>query len=310
MRAGLDRHVDAARLGLAHDVERVLGRLVGDVEARAGPFGEIDRAAHRLDLADRRAGREMRQRIGAAGLLHLGLAARHDRRVLGMHDDAQPEPGDDLEGFEHGAVAGGRQVAEGVAHEALEAGDAGLGERRQLVEVVLVEQPVDAVVDMRLAFGGVLLERQGVEVGGRRMGVRHLEHGRDAAARGRRGAGAPVLLVLVARLAEMHVAVDDAGQQVAALGIDGLGRRRHQVVGADRRDHAVADRQAGGHDALGRHDGTVANDEVGLAHGRAPYIAQPPSTARSWPVTLRERSLAKNHTALATSSSVEMRRSA
>src|SRR5579862_3894310 len=139
LRAGLDRDVDAARLGLAHDVERVLRTFVRDMQARAGPFGEIDRPADRLDLADRRPRGEMGQRVGASGLLHLRLPARHDRRVLGMDDDALADPRDDLEGLEHGAVAGCRQIAERVAHEAFEADHTCFVERLQLVEVVLVK---------------------------------------------------------------------------------------------------------------------------------------------------------------------------
>jgi hypothetical protein len=46
----------------------------------------------------------------------------------------------------------------------------------------------------------------------RRHGVGHLEHGRHAAQDGRPRAGQPVLLVLEARLAEVDVAVDHAGQ--------------------------------------------------------------------------------------------------
>ena len=59
--------------------------------------------------------------------------------------------------------------------------------------------------------------------GGReRLGVGHLEHGRDAAHHRRAAAGLQVLLVLQPRLAEMHLGVDHAGQHVQARGIDRL----------------------------------------------------------------------------------------
>ena len=55
-----------------------------------------------------------------------------------------------------------------------------------------------------------------------RLGVRHLEHGGDAAQHRRPAAGRKIFLVLEAGLAEMHLAVDHAGQDVQAGGVDGL----------------------------------------------------------------------------------------
>ena len=76
--------------------------------------------------------------------------------------------------------------------------------------------------------------------GGQRLGVGHLEHRRDAAQHGGAAAGRQVLLVLEARLAEMHLAVDHAGQDVQAPAVDGLGRRGAREI-ADRRDPPVRD---------------------------------------------------------------------
>ena len=55
----------------------------------------------------------------------------------------------------------------------------------------------------------------------RGLGVRHLEHGGDAAEHGRPAAGFQIFLVLEPWLAEMHLGVDDAGQDVQAGGVEG-----------------------------------------------------------------------------------------
>ena len=58
--------------------------------------------------------------------------------------------------------------------------------------------------------------------GGGRVGVRHLEHRRDAAQHRRARAGFEIFLVGQPRLAEMHMAVDHAGQDVQAPAVDGF----------------------------------------------------------------------------------------
>ena len=66
-----------------------------------------------------------------------------------MHDAAHAALRQDLEAFEDRTVGRCRQVAEGVAHEALEAGGAGVDQGFELVDVVFVEQGMDAEIDMR-----------------------------------------------------------------------------------------------------------------------------------------------------------------
>ena len=76
---------------------------------------------------------------------------------------------------------------------------------------------------------------------GQRVGVRHLEHGGDAAHHGAARAGLEVFLVGQAGLAEMHLGVDHAGQDVQAPAVDHLGRptpapdRRSRRCGRRRR---------------------------------------------------------------------------
>ena len=59
-----------------------------------------------------------------------------------------------------------------------------------------------------------------------RVGVGHRDHGDVAAGRGRAGAGVEVLLVLLPGRAQVHVRVDEAGEQVPALAVDHLGAGR------------------------------------------------------------------------------------
>ena len=82
-------------------------------------------------------------------------------------------------------------------------------------------------------------ERLGVVVCG--FGVGHLEDGRDAAHDGGARAGFEIFLVVEPRLAEMHLRVDDAGQDVQAPAIDDAGRRGAREI-ADGGDPAAAAR--------------------------------------------------------------------
>ena len=79
---------------------------------------------------------------------------------------------------------------------------------------------------------------------GLRVGVGHLEHRRDAAHHRRARARLQVFLVVEAGLAEMHLAVDHAGQEVQAAAIAPLNRRRAREV-ADGRHPSAADAEIG-----------------------------------------------------------------
>ena len=73
-----------------------------------------------------------------------------------------------------------------------------------------------------------------------RIGVRHLEHRGDAAHDRAARARLQILLVGLARLAEMYLGIDHAGQDVQALAVDHL-TGRILVQPADRGDAAVCD---------------------------------------------------------------------
>ena len=85
-------------------------------------------------------------------------------------------------------------------------------------------------------------ERRTVASSTDRVGVGHRDDGDEAAGGRRAGAGVEVLLVLLAGHAQVHVRVDEAGQQVAALALDHLGALgRLEAAGrAELRDLAVA----------------------------------------------------------------------
>jgi hypothetical protein len=145
---------------------------------------------------------------------------------------------------------------------------------------VLAEQAIQAEIDTGFTGGDRVLGGQRLGVAGRRNGVRHVEHRGDAAEGRGRGSARPVLLVRIARVAEMHVHVDGAGQNVQAARIEGLARERHRLVGADRDDAAVLDRDAGCDHAVMRHHRAVADDEVGGGAAIAGQLTASPSRRR------------------------------
>ncbi len=92
---------------------------------------------------------------------------------------------------------------------------------------------------IRFAGAGELV---GKRIGGnrQRVGVGHLEDGGDPAHDGGARTGLEVFLVFGAGLAEMHLRVDDAGQDMEAGAVDHLAGA---LAGncAERRDAAAAD---------------------------------------------------------------------
>jgi hypothetical protein len=118
-----------------------------------------------------------------------------------------------------------------------------------------------------------------------RVGVRHRDQRDEAAGGGRAGAGVEVLLVLLARRAQVHVRVDEAGEQVAPLAVEHLRARRRleragraelgdlapahedvlrRVDAGARVEHVrAADEQVGGR--------RVADDERGVRRGAAGF---------------------------------------
>ena len=134
---------------------------------------------------------------------------------------------------------------------------------------------------MHAAGGAPHLVRQRRGGHRRRTGVGHLEYRRDAAHHGGERAGGEILLVLGARLAEMDLAVDDAGEDMEAGAIDDLAGRR-RVDAADGGDPAVARRDVANSGTVLVDDRAVPEDDVeGLGQGglRGPGLARPAGSA-------------------------------
>ena len=89
---GLAAHVDAAGLGLGDQDGCRGGADMNDVERAAGLLGEEDRARNRLDLDDRRTGREVVAHRRAALRPCPRRQAGGDRVALGVHGDRQAKP--------------------------------------------------------------------------------------------------------------------------------------------------------------------------------------------------------------------------
>ena len=79
----------------------------------------------------------------------------------------------------------------------------------------------------------------------RRIGVGHFEHGCRATHGGRSGTGAPIFLMRIARLTEMHMHVNRARQDVFAGNIHGFARGRHGFGRPYRQDQPILDRNIG-----------------------------------------------------------------
>src|SRR5258707_12793658 len=150
-----------------------------------------------------------------------------------MKRNSQAMLGDDLKTFEYGAGRGRRQMAEGVAHEAFEWGNASLDQRLQVIDVVLGEQPVETVIHVRF-FCVLLFQRKRLGGRGRRIDIRHLEYGRAPAHRGCGGASLPILLVRVTRLAGMHMDVYRSWQEVKNPCVERFPRPRPRTLPAGR----------------------------------------------------------------------------
>ena len=200
--------------------------MVGNVHTRAGPLGQGQYAANGFDLGHHRAGGQMRQRVDAPGVLHALLATGENGRVFRVHHGTDTQWRQLLEAFEQRAVGGRRQVAEGIADKGLEAGTAGVDQLFQMADGVVPQQAVNTVINVG-RLGGFLLHAQGFDGAGRRVGVGHVEHGSDATAGGCGRAGLPGFLMGVARIAEVHMAVDGARQQEQAISLYDFACRRH-----------------------------------------------------------------------------------
>ena len=96
----------------------------------------------------------------------------------------------------------------------------------------------------------------------RRNDVRHVDDGRDAPADGGCRAGGEVFFVRQARIAEMHVRVDEAGENVLPFDVDHLRAIGQRVACADGDDLATRNRHASLEGLLRRDHVPVLDDQI------------------------------------------------
>jgi hypothetical protein len=179
--------------------------------------------------------------------------------VLGMDRDAPPAARHDVP---QQSLAGNQQRAGRRSHEHLDAAASGeLLQPGEAADVLLGGADEEGKIAPGAPVRSPDLVRQ---VGGRnrrRVGVRHLEDRGDATQDCRPRPAFEVFLVLVAGLAEMHLAVDHAGQYVQAFRLeDGFRRRRRQI--ANRRDPAVGHADIRVHPAGGGQASAAPNNQI------------------------------------------------
>ncbi len=215
------------------------------------------------------------QAIGPAGRPHSCRRRRDDGLVLGVDRETHPQGPDDVHGTPQRLSGRGWQAARGRPQEGLEADhEAGLGHRRQLVDGAVDDESEQAHVAPRHSSPLAAWPARG-RPSRWQVGVGHVEDRRHAAGDRRPRAALEVLLLGVARVAEMDVAVDDPGHHVAVVGIEDLvhGRGREAARRTDRRERAVTDRDVPAGELHRCHDGATLDDQIeALLHGPRSYV--------------------------------------
>ncbi|MGY3293714.1 hypothetical protein ACVWWP_006781 [Bradyrhizobium sp. LM3.6] len=143
-------------------------------------------------------------------------------------------------------------------------------QHRQVLHVFAGAADEESKIAMHAMMGALHLVGEGGLRHGQWRGVRHLEHGGDAAHHCAARAGLKVFLLLQPGLAEMHLRVHDAGQDVQALAVDHFGggslRQRADIGNA-----AVDDADIAGSLAVLVDDSAALEDQVEtLGHGWRP----------------------------------------
>ena len=212
-------------LGVEHQAERGRGADVGYVVAAAGQLGELDVAGHHDLFGGVRDAREA-EPVGYPALAH--GAAIEQLRLLAMVDDGQAECGAVAERLPH-EVGVGERVA--VVGEADRAGLGELAHLRQLTAAAALGDAANREHTHRAFLAG--LAQHELDDGGAvdgRVGVWHGADGGETAPRGGPRTGSYGLFVLVARLTEVAMEVDEPrGDDQAASLDDGAALRRVDV---------------------------------------------------------------------------------
>ena len=118
-----------------------------------------------------------------------------------------------------------KQRAGGRPHEDLGSGTAGQALKfAQEMGILTGSTHVEGEVAIHAIGGPLHLVSEGFLGRGQRLGVGHLEHGGDTTLDRRPAPGIEIFLVFGTRLSQMHLAVDNAGQDVEPGAVDHLAR--------------------------------------------------------------------------------------
>ena len=215
MRAHFARHLHAAALALSHRLDRRPGAHVRDVNVAAGHLREQDVASRGNRFRDAgNAGQAQRCRHRA----FVRAAVAFQRLIFAVLDHRHVEHARVLERAAREDRRRHRQPVIGHRHAAglFQFGDVG-----ELFALLSPRHRANWIHARQSGFRGLLqdqLRHAGVVVD--RLGVRHARHGGEAACHRRRGARRHRFLVLLPRLAQVHVHVDEsrahhkAGRQI------------------------------------------------------------------------------------------------
>ena len=237
MRRHLAGDAHAARLPIAHGVERLARAHVRDVHRAARQLGERD-VAQRHDRFGFARDAAQAERRRMKSLVRDAVAL--ERLLLAVLDDRH---------LEHAGVFERTAHQQRRRHRPSIVGERDAARLPQLRDVreLLPRLPARHRAD-RIHAGEVRLRRllqdvfrdAGVVV--HRHRVRHARDGREAAGHGGRGAGRHSFLVLLPRLAQMYMHVDQAGtHDEAARHLDHGRARVGRQIAANARDAIAVD---------------------------------------------------------------------
>jgi hypothetical protein len=182
-------------------------------------------------------------------------------RILGVHDELGVHRAQRL--VQLVAVQRGELGHAGVGQEGLEAVHPGGVQGGQGAGVARDGAAPESDVHVELTAGGVLLDRERVHVDGRRQAVQwHVHDGGDPTGRRGPGGGGEALPLGAAGLVDVHVGVDQAGQQRHVAQVDLLGGGRGGGVVLDGDDPARGDGDRGGALTLGEHGTPGAHHQI------------------------------------------------
>ena len=158
-------------------------------------------------------------------------------------------------------LADTRKLVHARRHEeALEAADASIDERVELIVVSRHDAAPEPDIDVTLSARCRSLRLERRDARRRRNAVeRHVDERRDAARRRRARGGIKAFPLGASRFVDVDVCVDDARRNDEIADVDGLGSVDGFVVRANARDDAVLDLDRGRPLTVRQHDASAAN---------------------------------------------------